>query len=157
TAPMSDVREIPAGQTHLAARALMALRPRWSDEKALADVIDTQLRPDGYRLIGVFQGSSEQAVAAAGFREVHALAWGHYLYVDDVSTLPQARGNGYADQLLTWLEAEARSLGCQGLHLDSGVGADRAAAHRLYMRHKLCISGLPLLQLTLVGRGDQAA
>lgn len=27
------------------------------------------------------------AVAAAGFRELRSLAWGHYLYVDDVSTL----------------------------------------------------------------------
>ncbi|WP_432512240.1 GNAT family N-acetyltransferase [Kineococcus sp. SYSU DK001] len=137
---MSDVLEIPAGQTHLVAPALLALRPRWDDEQALAEVIDAQLRPSGYRVIGVFPEPGKEAVAAAGFREVHALAWGHYLYVDDVSTLPQARGNGYADQLLTWLQAEARRLGCQGLHLDSGVGADRAAAHRLYMRHKLRIS-----------------
>ena len=118
----------------------MALRPRWGDEKALAEVIDTQLRPDGYRVIGVFPGPGEEAVAAAGFREVHALAWGHYLHVDDISTLPEARGNGYADQLLTWLETEARRLGCEGLHLDSDVGADRAPAHRLYVRHKLRIS-----------------
>ncbi|WP_432522715.1 GNAT family N-acetyltransferase [Kineococcus sp. SYSU DK006] len=154
---MSDVREIPAEATHLAAAAMLALRPRWSDRDALVEVIDTQLRPSGYRLIGVFPDSADgsgesggesggesagsgEAVAVAGFREVHALAWGHYLYVDDVSTLPQARGNGYADQLLTWLEAEARRLGCEGLHLDSGVTADRAPAHRLYMRHKLRIS-----------------
>ncbi|NAZ77759.1 GNAT family N-acetyltransferase [Kineococcus sp. T13] len=147
---MSDVREVPAGQTHLAAAAMLALRPRWNDRDGLVEVIDTQLRPGGYRLIGVFPDSVDEAeeagwqageaVATAGFREVRALAWGHHLYVDDVSTLPQARGNGYADQLLTWLEAEARRLGCEGLHLDSGVGADRATAHRLYMRHQLRIS-----------------
>ena len=146
---MSDVREIPAGATHLVAAAMLALRPRWSDRDGLVEVIDTQLRPSGYRLVGVFPDGagvsgdgtgSGEAVAVAGFREVHALAWGHYLYIDDVSTLPEARGNGYADQLLTWLEAEARRLDCEGLHLDSGVAADRAPAHRLYMRHRLRIS-----------------
>ena len=134
---MSDVREVPAGQTHLMAQAMLALRPRWSDCDGLVEVVDTRLRPAGYRLVGVFPDGSDQAVAAAGFREVRALAWGHYLHVDDVSTLPEARGNGYADQLLTWLEAEARQLGCEGLHLDAGVGPDRAAAHRLHMRHQL--------------------
>lgn len=130
------------GQTGLAAAAMLALRPRWNDHEGLVNAIDTQLRPAGYRLIGVFtdDGENGEAVAVAGFREVHALAWGHYLYIDDVSTLPQARGHGYADQLLSWLQVEARRLGCQGLHLDSGVGPDRAPAHRRYMRHKLRIS-----------------
>ncbi len=137
---MSDVREVLAGQTHLVAQAMLALRPRWSDHDGLVDVIDTRLRPAGYRLIGAFPNGAGEAVAAAGFRDVHALAWGHYLYIDDVSTTPEARGAGYAGQLLTWLEVEARRLGCEGLHLDSGVGSDRAAAHRLYMRHKLRIS-----------------
>ena len=35
---------------------------------------------------------------------------------------------------------EGRRLGCEAVHLDSGVGSDRAAAHRLYMRHHLRIS-----------------
>jgi GNAT superfamily N-acetyltransferase len=128
------------GETELAAEAMLALRPRWSTPAELTEVIDTQLRPVGYRLVGVFRDHTERAVAVAGFREVIALAWGHYLYVDDVSTLPSERGNGYADRLMTWLGEESRRLGCESLHLDSGVGVDRAPAHRLYMRHKLRIS-----------------
>ncbi len=31
-----------------------------------------------------------------------------------------------------WLEREARRLDCDELHLDSGVGPERANAHRLY-------------------------
>jgi hypothetical protein len=34
---------------------------------------------------------------------------------------------------LIWLQQEAERLGCHQLHLDSGVGADRAPAHRLYL------------------------
>jgi GNAT superfamily N-acetyltransferase len=134
------VREIAQGDTALAADALLALRPRWQTPEALAHVVDTRLRPAGYRLIGVFGDGRHSAVAVAGFREVTALAWGHYLYLDDLSTLPTERGAGHADRLLTWLEHEARRLGCEALHLDSGVGPDRAAAHRAYMRHHMRIS-----------------
>jgi hypothetical protein len=47
---------------------------------------------------------------------------------------------GYGEKLMDWLAEEARRLGCEGLHLDSGVAADRASAHRLYMRNGLRIS-----------------
>jgi GNAT superfamily N-acetyltransferase len=137
---MINIREILKGDTELAADAMLALRPRWRTPAELTEVIDTRLRPVGYRLVGVFGDHTERAVAVAGFREMIALAWGHYLYVDDVSTLPAERGNGHADRLMTWLDEEGRRLGCECLHLDSGVGADRAPAHRLYMRHKLRIS-----------------
>ena len=137
---MIEVREIPEDETAHAALAMLELRPRWQTATALVDFIDDSLRPAGYRLVGVFDGEQPDAVAAAGFREVDALAWGHYLYVDDVSTLPAARRHGFGERLMEWLTEEAASLGCEGLHLDSGVAADRAPAHRLYMRHKLRIS-----------------
>ncbi len=41
---------------------------------------------------------------------------------------------------MDWLAEEAARLDCEGLQLDSGVAADRAPAHRLYMRHQLRIS-----------------
>ena len=41
------------------------------------------------------------------------LAWGHYLYVDDLSTVPAARGRGHADLLLAWVVDEGRRLGCR--------------------------------------------
>jgi GNAT superfamily N-acetyltransferase len=60
------------------------------------------------------------------------LALGRYLYVDDLSTVPAARQQGHARDLLSWLHQEARRSGCRYLHLDSGVGSDRVDAHRLY-------------------------
>jgi GNAT superfamily N-acetyltransferase len=135
-----EVREIPGNETERGALAMLELRPRWQTAAAIVDFIDNSLRPAGYRLVGVFDGDQPDAMAAAGFREVHALAWGHYLYVDDVSTLPAARRRGYGELLMNWLVEEAARLQCEGLHLDSGVAVDRAPAHRLYMRHKLRIS-----------------
>jgi GNAT superfamily N-acetyltransferase len=76
----------------------------------------------------------------AGFRTCNSLSWGHYLYVDDLSTKPSARRRGYARALLEWLLKEGQRLGCDQLHLDSGVGIDRADAHRLYLNAGLVIS-----------------
>ena len=136
---MSEIRELPGGQTNLAAPAMLALRPRWETADTLVDLIDTRLRPAGYRLVGAFDDHGI-AVSVVGFREMWTSAWGHIVYVDDLSTLRESRGHGYADQLLTWVEAEASRLGCEAVHLDSGVTSDRAPAHRLYMRHHLSIT-----------------
>lgn len=137
---MAQVREIIEGQTAQAADAMLILRPRWKTAEAVVEFIDSRLRPNGYRLAGVFGRSRNAAISVLGFRELWSTAWGHYLYIDDVSTAPTARGKGYADELLQWVIAEARRLDCEGVHLDSGVGDDRAAAHRLYMRNHLRIS-----------------
>lgn len=75
----------------------------------------------------------------AGFRSGDSLAWGHYLYVDDLSTTPDARRHGLAGWLLDWLVDEGRRLGCSQLHLDSGTGTERFDAHRLYYNHGLAI------------------
>jgi GNAT superfamily N-acetyltransferase len=58
---------------------------------------------------------------------------GHVLYVDDLSTLPDARRGGHGRALLEWVAGEAQRLGCDQVHLGSGVEANRLDAHRLYL------------------------
>ena len=135
----AEIRELTAGETHLAHQAMNALRPAYENEQEFAEHVDGVLRSAGYRLVGAFVSDREQAVAVAGFRTSHSLAWGHYLYVDDLSTTPDARRQGHAGGLLDWLLAEGRRLGCGQLHLDSGTGAERFDAHRLYHNHELAI------------------
>lgn len=137
---VAQIREIVAGETARATEAMLVLRPRWKTADAVIDFIDTKLRPTGYRLVGAFEHSSDAAVSIVGFRELWSTASGHYMYIDDLSTLETARGNGFAEELLRWAVAEARRRRCEGVHLDSGVGSERAAAHRLYMRNGLWIS-----------------
>ncbi|HEV2813356.1 MAG TPA: GNAT family N-acetyltransferase [Solirubrobacteraceae bacterium] len=137
---MPEVRELLPGETHRGARALLELRPHLGDGAALAARIDDVQRPQGYRLIGSFDAGAEEASAAAGFRVVEMLAWGRALYVDDLVTLPAARGRGHADALFAWLDEEAARLGCDQFHLDSGVDANRADAHRFYFRHGMRIA-----------------
>lgn len=119
---------------------MQTLRSDYVDETAFVRRVDELQRPEGYRLVGVFVEPDEHALSVAGFRIGHNLAWGHYLYLDDLSTLPDARRAGYGRQLLDWLAEEAARLGCAQLHLDSGVGLDRADAHRLYLNAGYVIS-----------------
>ncbi len=118
---------------------MRTLRPAYKHEESFAAYVDEALRPHGYRLIGAFLADTTPAAAVAGFRVSHGLSWGHYMYVDDLCTAPEARRRGLAGMLLDWLIEEGRRLGCTQLHLDSGVGADRFDAHRLYHAHGLSV------------------
>lgn len=71
-------------------------------------------------------------VAVAGFRVGENLAWGRFLYVDDLVTHPTYRSKGYGAALLSWLRDYAEKEGCLQLHLDSGI--QRKEAHRFYER-----------------------
>lgn len=84
----------------------------------------------GYRL--AFIRGPAGVVAVAGFRLGESLAWGRYLYIDDLVTSPVHRSGGYGAKLLDWLRAYAVRRGCDQLHLDSGF--QRSGAHRFYER-----------------------
>lgn len=124
-----------------------------SDEQILAcHPVMRQLRPhvaaegfvsrvrlqqrEGYRLAAVSEAG--RVVAVAGFRLGHNLAWGRYLYVDDLVTDAAARSAGHGKRLLDWLVDAARVERCDQLHLDSGV--QRFAAHRFYLRERMDIT-----------------
>ncbi len=113
---------------------LRELRERLTEEEILDRV--THQYEDGYRLAYVESGGHVRAVA--GFRILRNLAWGRFLYVDDLVTLPSDRSKGLGRVLMEWLVERARTQGCDELHLDSGV--HRAAAHRFYLERGLEIS-----------------
>jgi GNAT superfamily N-acetyltransferase len=135
---MSEIRELPAGETRHAAPALLELRPQCGPAEALVTRADGQ-RAAGYRLVAAFEPGEEDAAAVAGFRVAENLAWGRHLYVDDLSTRADRRGRGHGGALMRWLAKEACRSGCEQLHLDSGVGPDREDAHRLYFNSGLRI------------------
>jgi GNAT superfamily N-acetyltransferase len=134
------IREILASETVLAFAAMKELRPQLVDAAAFATYVDDVLRPEGYRLAGVFEADGSSVPAVAGFRIAHGIYRGRHLYLDDLSTVPEARRRGYGRALLDWLTEEARAQQCATFHLDSGVGADRADAHRLYFNAGLRIA-----------------
>ena len=88
-------------------------------------------REEGYRVAFIDSGGA--VVAAAGFRLMHTMAWGRILYLDDLGALPAQQGRGWGSALLVWLQAEARRLHCEAVHLDTGY--QRHAAHKAYLRN----------------------
>ena len=134
------VRELGPGETSLAARTLLELRPALGSAEALVRQVDGRQRAAGYRVVGAFAEGDEEAAAVAGFRINEYLAWERHLYVDDFVTAEVHRGQGHADRLFAWLEEETRRAGCTQLHLDSGLGENRQDAHRFYFRHGLRIA-----------------
>lgn len=110
------------------------LRPRF-ELAVFIPQVQRQQR-DGYRL--AFVEADGVVEACAGFRLSENLAWGRFLYVDDLVTAESARSRGHGARLMEWLIEQARSAGCAQLHLDSGV--QRFAAHRFYLRERMEIT-----------------
>jgi GNAT superfamily N-acetyltransferase len=120
--------------------AMLALRPHLTPEKAL-EQIRFQQANENFVLAFVEEGdSSEPAPAVVGYRYMTLLYSGKTLYIDDLSTLPSARGKGYASKLLDFVIDQARQAGCQCVSLDSGQNPARYDAHRLYLNKRFNIA-----------------
>ena len=112
------------------------LRPN-IDQVSFPDHIRRQEEEEeGYQL--AYVEDVRGAVAVAGFRISENLAWGRFLYVDDLVTLAEHRSKGYGAHLLGWMHDFARSQGCRELHLDSGT--QRTEAHRFYKQQGMQLS-----------------
>jgi GNAT superfamily N-acetyltransferase len=114
--------------------AVMAeLRPHVQPEEFLVRV-RRQMEIAGYGLAYLLDG---EVKAVAGFRVSECLAWGKFLYVDDLVAKSSERSKGYGGDLFDWLVGYAKEEGCNQFHLDSGV--QRFAAHRFYLNKRMAI------------------
>lgn len=102
----------------------------------------------GYRL--AYLEERGRVVAVAGFRVGENLAWGRFLYVDDLITLPEKRSKGHGAKLLSWLKERASMEDCKQLHLDSGI--HRKDAHRFYEREGMAATGFHFAQDVLADK-----
>jgi GNAT superfamily N-acetyltransferase len=95
-----------------------------------------QMQKEGYVLLYLFD--DHKVVSIAGYRIYSMLYCGKMLYIDDLSTLESARGNGHASSLLKQLYEIAAQQDCKAIHLDSGH--IRITAHKLYFKEDFTIS-----------------
>ncbi|HET6668828.1 MAG TPA: GNAT family N-acetyltransferase [Pyrinomonadaceae bacterium] len=112
---------------------MAALRPHLKREEFVSR-IRRQHKESGYELAYLAAGTVK---AVAGFRISECLAWGKFLYVDDLVAGSSDRSQGYGGILFDWLVDYARAAGCDEFHLDSGV--QRFDAHRFYLRRRMAI------------------
>lgn len=110
------------------------LRLHLAEEEYLERVHHMQ-ESNGYRVAYAADGDVR---GVAGFRVTEFLAYGRFLYVDDLVVDEGSRSGGYGKLLFDWLMERGRSEGCGQLHLDSGV--ERHGAHRFYLREGMKIS-----------------
>lgn len=109
------------------------LRPHVQPDEFLRRV-KRQSEIAGYQLACLVE---EEVKAVAGFRLSECLAWGKFLYVDDLVAKSSDRSKGFGGALFDWLVEYARKEGCDQFHLDSGV--QRFAAHRFYLQKRMLI------------------
>lgn len=127
-----DIAESDA-QLERISSVLLQLRTAFSKDALIAQIKE-QMR-SGYRI--AYVESDGEVLCVAGFVVGTKLAWGKHIYVDDLVTAEHQRSKGAGAEMIDWLKAHARELGCEQVHLDSGV--QRFDAHRFYLRHRFNI------------------
>jgi len=119
--------------------ALLALRPHLTDAAALT-LLHEQLANDRFSVAFVDLGDHVPAPAVITFRRMTMLVSGKTIYIDDLSTLPEGRGKGYAGALVDFVIEHARQSGYETVSLDSGQNPTRYDAHRLYLNKRFNIT-----------------
>ena len=107
------------------------LRTHLNEDECLEKV--KRMRRSGYRLAAATEDGMVRCVA--WFRISEVLAYGKFLYVDDLVSAGDTRSAGHDERVLDWLAGVAREEGCGSLQLDAGV--QRHEAHRAYFRQEL--------------------
>jgi GNAT superfamily N-acetyltransferase len=133
---MHDIRLAHTNDEILATFDVMRqLRPAL-ERMSYLDAVRRMQSRGGYQLAQLI--AEGRVAAVAGFRFAHSLAWGEYVYVDDLVCDEAVRSRGHGSRLLDWIIARARGRGCTQLHLESGV--QRFDAHRFYLRERMDIT-----------------
>lgn len=133
------MREIEAHETATAFAALSILRPMLNDINRFVEQVNATQRAQGYRLLGVFEEGKSNAVAVCGFREETDLVNGRHIHIDDLITIPNSRGRGYASILLAAVQEIAQQNDILNIEVDSSVINESAIAHRLYFQQGFAI------------------
>jgi GNAT superfamily N-acetyltransferase len=131
---VTKAREIHTAKSEADVRrcwlALHELRPHLQSEDEFVERWRKRVEA-GYPIAYVQDG--DKVLAAAGYRFLNTMAWGHILYIDDLVALHTSQRRGLGALLLRHLQNEARERGCAGVHPDTGY--QRHLAHQAYLRN----------------------
>ena len=136
-----EMREIGEQETAEAFAALSILRPMLTDVNRFVEQVNQLQRPQGYRLIGIFEEGKHNAVAVCGFHQAVNLVNGVHTHIDDLVVIPNSRSRGHASRLLKEVAKISQAAGVGQIHVDSNIGSERSDARRFYFRHGFDIVG----------------
>ena len=140
-APAWEMREITEQETAVAFAALSVLRPMLTDMNRFVEQVNQLQRPQGYRLLGIFEEGKHSAVAVCGFRQATNLVNGVHIHIDDMVVIPNSRSRGHASSLLQEVARISRDQGISHIYVESNIGSERTDARRFYFRHGFDIVG----------------
>ncbi|QST01727.1 GNAT family N-acetyltransferase [Pontibacillus sp. ALD_SL1] len=127
-----EVKKVETEEDIKAIYSLMyQLRSHLNQEDYVELVIEA-MAFDRYQLIALME--QEKPVAAIGYKRMTTLYYGRFIWVCDLVTDQKERSKGFGNQLLTYVEKEAATLGFHTVALSSGI--KRHLAHRFYEHHK---------------------
>ncbi|GAA4312031.1 GNAT family N-acetyltransferase [Mucilaginibacter gynuensis] len=110
--------------------AILAFRTNLNADTVVNEVFE-MISKEGFELIYISSDDNKKAIAFTGYRVIRMLRTGPIIYIDDLYTLPEVRGKGYAGALLDHVAEQATKNGINAIHLDSGYALH--TAHRLYL------------------------
>jgi ribosomal protein S18 acetylase RimI-like enzyme len=116
-------------------KALKELRTHLQEDHFLPLI--KEMMTEGYQLAFI-EGENGYALSVIGFRYLQFTFNGKHFYIDDLSTLPEARGMGHGGALIDHVCELAKQKGFDFVTLDSGH--QRFAAHRLYLNKGFTIA-----------------
>jgi GNAT superfamily N-acetyltransferase len=109
---------------------ILQFRTNLDKDTYLDQVLD--MMDEGFQLYYIPGDGNDRAAAFTGIRTYGMLRTGSMIYIDDLFTLPEYRGRGYAGALLDHVSGIAKRAGILSVHLDTGYSLHEA--HRLYLK-----------------------
>lgn len=106
-------------------------------ERMLPDMLSR-----GYRMVGVMEGS--KCIGLSGFWTGTKLYSDKYLEIDNFVVDAGSRSKGVGKILVSWMEEEARRMGCRTIMLDAYV--ENFSGHKFYYREGYIARGFHFLK-----------
>lgn len=134
-APVATIRPLTQDEDGAFGALVAELHPQLSPADFAARL--AEMRAQGYQAVGLFRDGT--LVAVSGFWVLTRFYVGRTFVVDNLVVADGWRKAGLGQQLLDWLEAEARALGCVAIVLDTYTQS--TDAQRFYIRNRFDIIG----------------
>lgn len=138
TAP--TIRELTKQELPKIRPLILELNPKLSDERF--EHYFSQINTQAYRCAGVFD--QERLIGIAGFWMFTRFWCGKQCDIDNVIITEDYRGQGFAKQLMAFIEGIAKEEGCDTMVLDSYTNAE--AAHKFYFKQGYFIKGFHFIK-----------
>lgn len=114
---MISFRMIPSEEIHCIIPLLKILDTRFSDD-TLKDRLDEML-DSGYQCVGIYE--NDKLIGVSGLWILYKYYVGKHIEPDNVILAHEYQGRGIGRQLMAWIYAYGKSIGCVGSELNCYV------------------------------------